>query len=109
MEDKLAEKKVIEGVQVVYAPTRGIRRLDDDTSYPYKLYLNLRPPSLMEVTFAFIYGGSEEFLFRGKTREALEELIEVNTWKTHCRLRRLVLTHPDGKQELIAGKEGPSL
>jgi len=91
----------------VYAPTYKIdeRASEDVVRYPFKLYANFRPPEFMQVTFVMLYGGSEEFVLRADTREKLEEAVRQNEWVGHPRLRRLVLTMPDGREELLAGKE----
>lgn len=69
----------------------------DDPSYPFRLYVNLASPELMQVTFIMLYGGSEEAVIRGETREALQAI--VNEAKAHPRFRRLSITGPDGFQE----------
>lgn len=71
----------------------------DDPSYPYKLELNFRPPELMQVTFVMLYGGSEEMIVRGKTREAIEHFIAVDDLRHHPRLRRGTITNADGSCE----------
>lgn len=69
----------------------------DDPSYPFRLYVNLAPPELMQVTFILLHGGSEEAVIRGETREALQAIVDEA--KTHPRFRRLSTTGPDGFQE----------
>lgn len=96
----------IEGLKVIYANTHRINN-PDDPSYPYKLYANFRPPEFMQVAFVMLHGGSEEVVVRAMTREAIDECIRQNEWRDHPRLRRLVLTLPDGTEELLAGKARP--
>ena len=73
----------------------------DDPTFPYKLEVSLRPPGFMDLTFAFLLGGSEELVVRGMTLEVLEEFITENKFRTHPRLRRLVITGPGGELESI--------
>lgn len=87
--------KVIDGVKLIKHNASGINN-PDDTSYPYKLEMSLSPPLFMDIAFIGIHGASEEILVRGKTEEALTELIDLNNFRTHPRLRQLTLTGPDG-------------
>ena len=86
---------VIPGIKVIRHNASGIN-LPDDPSMPYKLEANLRPPEFMIVAFIGLYGGSEEFVVRSETGEALEKFIEMNDLRTHPRLRRLTITTPNG-------------
>jgi hypothetical protein len=70
-------------------------------TYPYKLEADLRPPEFMQVTFICLHGGSEELVVRGKTREALDRFITQNDLTQHPRLRRMLITGPDGSTEEI--------
>ena len=87
----------IEGIKLVRLT--GAVNEPDDPSYPYKLDVNLRPPELMQVTFIMLYGGSEEIVVRGKTRDAINRFIELNDLRRHPRLRRMTITGPDGLRE----------
>lgn len=95
----------IPAVKVIYANTYRIdeRSSEDPKEYPFKLYANFRHSEFMIVTATMLYGGSEEFILRAKTREALELAVKENEWADHPRLRRIVLTTPDGKDELLYG------
>ncbi|MFZ5365938.1 MAG: hypothetical protein ACOZBZ_01460 [Patescibacteria group bacterium] len=86
---------VIPGLKLIYQT--GGTNIADDPSMPYRLDANFRPPEFMEVAFVLMHGGSEEIVVRGMTREALEEFVEANDFKTHPRLRRLTITGPDGE------------
>lgn len=68
----------------------------DDTGYPYRLEVNLRPPELVEVAFIMLHGGSEEIVVRAQTRSALDQFINLNEFRKHPRLRRMTITGPDG-------------
>lgn len=81
---------IIEGVKLIYHT--GGTNIPDDPSYPYKLYVNLSPPEFMSFTFVSLYGGSEEIIVRGMTKEALEEFITMNDLRNHPRLRRMEIT-----------------
>ena len=89
----------IAGLKLIFK-TGGVN-LDDDPSYPFKLKANFSPPQFMEVAFITLYGGSEEFILRGMTAEALQQFIEVNDLRTHPRLRWLKLTGPSGLIEEV--------
>lgn len=90
---------VIEGLKLVRLT--GAVNDPDDPSYPYKLEVNLRPPELMQVAFIMLHGGSEEIVMRGKTREAIDQFIELNNLRHHPRLRRMTITGPNGLREEI--------
>lgn len=92
----------IDGLKVIYANTYNIN-IPDDPSHPFKLHVNFRPPEFMQVAFIMLHGGSEEFIIRAMTREAIDECITQNEWKGHPRLRRMVITHPDGQEEYLHG------
>lgn len=93
--------KEIPGLKVIYANTYRIdeRASEDPVAFPWKLVANFRHSEFMVVTAVMLFGGSEEFIIRAKTREAIEECITTNEWRGHPRLRRLMLTSPDGKEE----------
>lgn len=59
----------------------------------------------MAVAFAMLYGGSEEYVLRAPSRASLERVILSNEWREHPRLRRIVLTSPDGTEEILHGKD----
>jgi hypothetical protein len=90
---------VIEGVKVIQHNMGGINR-PDDPSYPFLLQMVCRVPGFMEVTAAMIYG-QEAVKVRGKTKEALEELIKRNNWSTHPRLISLTVTEPEKDPDKI--------
>jgi hypothetical protein len=92
--------EIVEGLKLI---RHNSSRIDnsDDPSYPYKLVANLRPPELMQVAFVMLYGGSEEMIVRGKTREAIDQFIERNELRHHPRLRWMTIEGPDGTTEEI--------
>lgn len=75
--------------------------VDYATDYPYKLYVNLSPPELMQVTFIMLHGGSEEMVVRGKSHEALDRFVALNHLGNHPRLRWMTIESPDGKKKEI--------
>lgn len=76
----------------------------DDLSFPFKLEVNLSPPEFMSMTFVMLYGGSEDVVVRAMTKEALDTFIDEKGLRTHPRLRRIVITGPDGFRQEIAGR-----
>jgi hypothetical protein len=70
--------------------------VQDDPAFPFKLEVNLRPQEFMQVTFVMLYGGSEELVVRGISREALDRFITTQELREHPRLRWLKITAPDG-------------
>lgn len=88
-------------VQLVYQTGRGGKREVDVMEYPWSLYGNFSPPEYMEVAFAFIFGGSEEFAVRGKSRDDLIQLIKERELSDHPRLRYFTITDPDGNKEKL--------
>lgn len=100
----------IPGLVVLYSNVHRIdlRKEEDPQTYPWKIYCNFDHPDFMRVTSVMLFGGSTEFIICAKTREALEECCKQNEWATDPKLRRVILTHPDGKEELLLGKWLPS-
>lgn len=86
---------IIPGLKLIHHNAGGVR-LPDDPSFPFKLEANFCPPEFMSVAFVLMHGGSEEIVVRGMTRESLEKFVEMNSLRTHPRLRRLTITGPDG-------------
>lgn len=68
---------------------------------PYKVYVNMRPPEFMEVTWALMYGGSEEVVAWAKDRAAVDLFLDKGELRDHPRLRRIEITAPDGTVERI--------
>ena len=93
--------QIIEGLKLIRLNSVRINEPDDpnDPGFPYKLEVNLRPPELMQVAFVMLYGGSEEMIVRGKTREAIDAFVDLNDLRHHPRLRRITITGPDGLRE----------
>ena len=68
---------VIDGIKLIKHNMGGVNE-PDDLTYPFVLDANFRHPEFMEVASAFLYPGGEIIKVRGKTREALDELIELS-------------------------------
>ena len=98
-----ATAEQIEGLKLIRLNSAGINEPDEPNAqgFPYKLEVNLAPPDLMLVTFVMLYGGSELMVMRGKTREAIDQFIELNDLRQHPRLRRMTITGPNGLREEI--------
>ena len=88
-------KPVIPGIKLIRHNATE-KELPDDPSFPFKLEISLRPRERDEVLFILLYGGTEEAIVRGVSREALEQLINANDLRNHPRLRHLIITGPDG-------------
>jgi len=86
----------IEGIKLIRHNADNVDK-PDDTSYPWRLDVNLSPPEFMLMAFICLYGGSEEICVRGMTREALEKFVEMNDLRGHPRLRSLEITQPEAK------------
>lgn len=91
----------IAGLKLIRLNSIGVEE-PDDSSYPYKLVINLSPPELMQVAFVMLHGGSEDLVVRAMTREAIHQFVEQNDLRHHPRLRRMTLSGPDGSNEEIA-------
>lgn len=91
---------VIPGIKLIMHNCSNVN-LPDDTTLPFKLEASFSPPEFMVMAFIGLYGGSEEIVVRGETKEALAKFIELNKFRTHPRLRRLTITGPDGIIEQI--------
>ena len=76
---------VIEGLKLIKHNASGVNE-PDDPSYPFKLMVSLRPPEFMTMAFICMYGGTEEIIVRGMTREALQEFSDRNHLQHHVRL-----------------------
>jgi len=83
------------GVRFVFA-TGSRDRFDEDPALPFRVYVNLRPPEFMQVTFVMLHGGSEEILVRAETLAWAEDFLVRNELSAHPRLRRIEITGPDG-------------
>ena len=94
-------KPFIEGIKLIRHNMAGVNRPDDPAYGPFLLTAIFRVPSFMEVAATFIYG-REEIVLRGKTQEALEEFVDRNKLRQHCRLQKLEITQPEAKQESTA-------
>ncbi len=88
--------KVIPGIKLIKHNASGVD-LPDDTSYPFRLEANLRPPEFMIMAFIGLFGGSEIIIVRGMTQKALGEFIKAYNLRTHPRLRQLTITGLNGK------------
>lgn len=76
--------------------------LPDDPDFgPWKFEATLAPPGFMTMAFVCAFGGTETLVVRGKTKEALEEVIERCSFRGHPRLHRLIITGPDDYREEI--------
>ncbi len=94
---------IIPGIQLLRQT--GVLNRPDHTgaaTMPYLLKVALRPPSFMAVTFVMLYGGREEIVVRGVTREALESFVALNDMRRHPRLVSLTITGPDDVNEEAA-------
>lgn len=96
--------KTIPGLKVIRHNTGRID-LPDDPSFPFKLEASFRPPEFMTMAFIGLFGGSEEIVVRGMSKQALDKLIEVNGFRKHPRLLRLTITGPDGIIEQLNRRE----
>jgi len=92
---------VIAGLKLIRHNAGRVNNPDDE-SYPFKLEATFRPPEFMEFAFIGLYGGREEIVVRGMTKQALDEFAERNGLKTHSRLRTLTVTGPEGVLEEIS-------
>ncbi len=86
----------------------GECRHEDDPSYPFKLELVMRPPSLCNVAFVCLYGGSEEVLARGETPEQLKQWMARNGLSDHPRLTRWKISGPEGQVAQYEWIDDPS-
>jgi len=84
----------IEGIKLIHHNASGITR-PDDPSYPWRLDATFSPPEFMQVAFIGLHGGLEILCVRGKTREALEQFVELNGLRQHPRLHKLEITQPE--------------
>lgn len=91
-------EKVIEGIKLIYCNSQGVNN-PDDPGFPFRLDAAFRPPEFMQFAFICMHGGSETLCVRGMTREALEQFVEMNGYRTHPRLIRLSITEPEKEKD----------
>jgi len=72
----------------------------DDVTLPFRLEVNLQPPEFMQVAFVCLYGGSEEIVAKGASREDLDRFVNDLKLRDHPRLRWMRVTAPDGTVEM---------
>lgn len=103
----MSAEDIADGIKLI---KHNAGRVDepDDPSLPYKLEINCRPPEFLTVTFVSLYGGSEELVVRGETLEAINTFVEQHRFRSHPRLRRFVVTGPDGVVEEFRGRSLPA-
>ena len=95
----------IPGLKLIRHNASGVNT-PDDPSFPFKLEANFSPPEFMNVAFVLMHGGSEEIVVRSMTKESLDKFVEMNNLRTHPRLRRLMITGPDGVVEQLPIPKG---
>lgn len=93
------------GVRFVYH-TGSTPRYDEDPALPFRVYVNLRPPEFMNMTFVMLHGGSEEVIVKAESLEMAEDFLVRNQLGDHPRLRRIEITGPDTKIERTERKRG---
>lgn len=86
-------KPPIEGIKLIRHNMGGVNQPDDPAFGPLLMTLKCRIAGMMmDFAALSIYGPHEIVQVRGKTREALEELIARNNFRTHPRLVSLEIT-----------------
>lgn len=78
-----------------------------DTSYPFIMEANFRPPSLCSVAFIMNHGGSEIMMFQGMTVKALMAEADRAELSDHPRLRRIVISDR-ALRIVVKRKDSPS-
>lgn len=81
----------IPGIKLIYHT--GELDNPDDSSLPWRLDANFRPPEFMEFTFIALYGGEERLVVRSDTKEHLEDFVQAHL-RSHPRLKNLTITGP---------------
>jgi hypothetical protein len=89
------------GAMIVWAPTNKIDREFDPKKFPWELKFDLQPPEFMNIAFIMAYGGSQNFVVRGKSREALMRLVRVLGIFKRTDLMEMKITDPNGKTETL--------
>lgn len=91
----------IEGVNIAKLNSANIDE-PENPDYPWKLELTFRAPEFMNMAFIMLYGGSEDLVVQGMTREALDQFLDTEDLRQHPRLNRGTITHPDGTVEELS-------
>ena len=92
---------MIDGVKIIrHLPSKI--DIADDPTLPFKVEVSMRPPKFMIVTFVMVFGGSEDVIARGSTRELIDSFLDKSGLRGHPRLRWIRLTSPDGSVKDIA-------
>lgn len=88
--------EIIEGIKLIEHNMGGVNNPDDPSFGPFMLTMKCRIAGMfMEFAAIVIYGNYEVVRIRGKTKEALEQVIERNKFRTHPRLVSLEITEPE--------------
>lgn len=69
----------------------------DAEALPFLLRAEFSPPEFMHALFATLYGGTEEVRVRAASTAELDDMLQKGQWESHPRLRRFVITGPDGE------------
>ncbi len=86
--------KIIKGIKLIKHNAAGVNE-PDDTSFPWRLDMFLRPPEFMSMDFMMMHHGGEEICVRGQTEQALEEFATVNNLFNHPRKTSLKIWQPE--------------
>ncbi len=76
-------------VKVIKATAR--LDLPDDTSYPYKLYVDMVAPDL-GMGYILLYGSREEFVVCGMSLRALQKFFDKHKFEKNPRFRKCEVT-----------------
>lgn len=89
------------GAKIIWAPTNGIDRKVDEEKYPWELEFDLPHPEFHRLVYVLHYGGTQNFVVRGKSRKALIRLFRVLGVHKRKDLIEAKITDPDGNIEMI--------
>jgi len=83
----------IQGIKIIRHNAARVNNLDDP-SLPYKVDIQLKAPSFMEIAFIAVHGGTEDICVRAETEEQVERFLEKYGFRTHPRLISLKIEGP---------------
>ena len=85
--------KIIKGIKLIKHNVAGIDE-PDDTNFPWRLDVSLRPSEFLLMVIALKYG-CERICVRSQTKKALEEFATLNGFFNHPRKTSLKIWQPE--------------
>jgi hypothetical protein len=89
-----AIEPIIKPVQVIYQT--GQFEIPRNPSYKWTLEVRLTPPQFLGLAFRLIHGDESAIVVEGRSEKALVKFADRHGLTHHPRLRKLIISGPDG-------------